>query len=205
MKRDLFIIFFILFISACTMPETKIYSLYLPSPPMTSLSKEEIQEGSEQKNILSENFLVIHVNSPKYLAQSYIAYRNSPYQLEISRYSKWESSPGDMVREAMKASISSTGIFREVRASHILPGGFYSLEIDLKRFERFDEGNDSYGELVYDVRLSSPDSIELYGSTISKRVKLYDRTFLSLAKGLSSALSESIKEVTDNLAIQVKK
>jgi ABC-type uncharacterized transport system auxiliary subunit len=197
-KRGLFIAVFILFISACTMPETKIYSLHLP--PMTLPDFDKGGKGG-----FSEKSLVILVNAPKYLSQSYIAYRNSPYQLEISRYSKWEASPGDMIREAFKAAISSTDLFKEIRTPNILQAGFYSLEISLKKFERFDEVNDSYGELLYDVKLFSPDNKELYRDTISKKVKLDDRTFLSLAKGLSSALSESIKESTDHIVTTVKK
>ena len=152
-----------------------------------------------------EKSIVILVNSHKYLSQTYIAYRNSPYQLDISKYSKWEASPGDMIREALKNSLSSTGVFKEVRISNTIPGGFYSLEINLKKFERFDEGSDSYAELLYDVKLFSPDIVDLYHAAISKKVKLDDKSFLSLAKGLSSAMSDGIKEVTDSIVLCVKK
>jgi len=152
-----------------------------------------------------EKSIVILVNSHKYLSQTYIAYRNSPYQLDISKYSKWEASPGDMIREALRNSLFLTGVFKEVRISNTIPGGFYSLEINLKKFERFDEGSDSYAELLYDVKLFSPDIVDLYHVTISKKVKLDDKSFLSLAKGLSSAMSDGIKEVTDSIVLCVKK
>jgi uncharacterized lipoprotein YmbA len=180
------LILFIFFVGACTMPETKIYSLHLP-----------IEVGIVNKK--ADASIVIRTHSPGYLTQPYIAYRNSPYQLEISRYSKWESSPSDMVKEAFKDSLYSTGLFKEVRALNITPGGFYLLDINLKRFERSDEGNDSFGEFVCDVSLFSPDGSELYRSNVSKRVELDDRSFLSLARGLSSALHDGIGEIKNSI------
>ena len=60
-------------------------------------------------------------------------------------------------------------------------------------------GNDSFGEFVFDVQFISPEGKELYQNSISKRTKLEDRTFLSLAKGLSGAVAEGVDEVRDNI------
>jgi len=184
------------------MPETNIYSLYIPNPPLPSFSPPQAER---EGGFSAAAAIVIRIHSPRYLTQSYIAYRYSPYQLEISRYSKWESPPGDMVKEAFKDSLSTTGLFKEVRVLNTISGEFYSLEINLKRFEGYDAGNDSFGELLFDVNLFSPDGRELYIGTISKKVKLDDRGFLSLAKGLSSALTEGIGEVRNSIVIQIKK
>jgi len=205
MQRFLAVIFSVIMISACTMPETKIYSIYMTTLPLPSFSLGEIKRGVNEKESKAEKSLVIMIDAPRYLSQAYIAYRNSPYQLEISRYSKWESPPNNMVREAFKNRISSAGNFKEVRLSNIIPNGFYSLSINLKKFERYDEGNDSFGDLFFDVQLTSPDGKELYHETISKHVKLNDETFLSLAKGLSSALSESIEEVSKIITERLQK
>jgi hypothetical protein len=109
-----------------------------------------------------------------------------------------------MLRRVFKDTLSYTQRFKEVKAINIVPDGFYSLKINLKRFERSDTGNDSFGELVFDVQLLSPDGKELYQHSISKRTKLEDRSFLSLAKGLSSALSEGVDEVRDNIDRSLK-
>src|SRR4030043_270678 len=204
MQRVLLIILSIFFISACTMPETNIYSLYLPNPPSPPFSKGGMGRFSNETNAKSDASIVIRMHSPRYLTQSYIAYRYSPYQLEISRYSKWESPPSDMVKEAFKDSLSVTGLFKEVRVLNTISGEFYSLEINLKRFEGYDAGSDSFGELLFDVNLFSPDGRELYSGNISNKVKLDDRGFLSLAKGLSSALTEGIGEVRNSIVIQIK-
>lgn len=198
MKRILLIILSVSLISACSMPETKIYSIYLSAPPAPPDIRQVKADEANKRSV------VILMDSPRYLAQPYIAYRNSPYQLEISRYSKWESPPGDIVKEAFKNFLLSSGVFKEIRASNVVPEGFYSFEIKLKKFERYDQGNDFYGELVYDVKVCSPDSKELYRATVLKKVKLDNSTFLCLAEGLSSALSESIKEVTGSLSVVMR-
>ena len=172
--------------AACSMPETQIYSLHLPTP-----------KNSPNKNTNASIAILIH--SPRYLTQPYIAYRKSPYQLLISRYSKWESSPEEMVSHAIRDTLSTTGLFKEIRTSYVVPAGFYSLTIHLKRFERIDEGDDSFGELSFEANLRSPNGREIYQRSVSKRTKLEDKSFLSLTKGLSSALAEGITEIRGNL------
>lgn len=184
----------IFFLSACTMPDTKIYSLNLNAPEISS----PVKDGFSDKS------LVILVNAPRYLSQPYIAYRNSPYELEISRYSKWEASPQEMLRGTLKNYLSSAGVFKEVRVSNVVPEGFYYLETDIKKFERYDEGNDSYGELMFDCGLYSSDEARISGTTISKKIKLEDGTYLSLAKGLSKALDQAIKEAIETLMTNQK-
>jgi len=176
-----------LFLSSCTMPDTKIYSLNLNAPEISSSVKDDFSGKS----------LVILVNAPRYLSQPYIAYRNSPYELELSRYSKWDASPQEMFKGALKNYLSAAGVFKEVRVSNVVPEGFYSLDIDIKKFERYDEGNDSYGELMFDCALYSSDEVRISGSTISKKIKLEEKTNLSLAKGLSKALDQAIKEAIE--------
>jgi ABC-type uncharacterized transport system auxiliary subunit len=202
MKKVLIVILAIVGLSACTMPETKIYSIYVTTSPAPPVMKEETT-GTMEK--FSNTSLDVLVNSPRYLSQPYIAYRSSPYQFEVSKYSKWESSPNDMVKRALKEALSSEGIFKEVRASTIVPEGFYSLEIDLKKFERYDEGNNAFGELALDAKLLSPDNEEINRIAISKRVKLQDSSFLSLAKGLSQTVNDTVQEIKEALLINMKK
>jgi hypothetical protein len=175
------------------MPETKIYSIYIPID-------SKIVNGKTDNSVT----IVVVVHAPRYLTQPYIAYRESPYQLKISKYSKWDAPPSEIVRGGFKDSLSSTEIFQEVRISNTVPISFYSLKINLKKFERYDEGKDSFGELLMDVDLLSPDAKELYRGSISKRVRLDDQSFLSLAKGLSSALTEGISEVRGNIVQSLK-
>ncbi len=204
MKKSVLIVLTVLLISACAMPETKIYSIQLSAPPPVSHG-EEGTTGNAQTHGGSAKSIAVLIDSPRHLAQSYIVHRNSPYHLEISKYSKWVATPSEMIREAMKDYLSSTGLFREVRGSAVARDEFYVVEINLKKFEQSEEGKDSFGDILFDVKLVSPEAGELYRGTVSRHVRLDDRTFLSLAKGLSASLSESVKEITDRIVVQLQK
>jgi len=185
MRRMFVMVSVLISLTACSMPETKIYSLALPDAVMTDSTTQDRQAS-----------LAIIMDAPRHLSQSYIVYRNSPYQLRISRYAKWESPPDEMVKKAIQHSLSDTGKFHDVSTSSLISEGSYVLEINLKRFERTGEGNDIFGELAFDMKLVSSDNRELSHAEITKKVKLEDREFLSLAKGLSAALAEAVQEVT---------
>jgi len=174
------------------MPETRIYSLYVP-----------IDRGKTIHTKVDASIAMM-INSPRHLTQPYIVYRKSPYQLEISRYSRWDESPEKRLCEVFKEAVSSIGVFKEIRVTNSLPGGYYSLMINLKKFERSDSGNDSFSELVFDVNFISPDDKKLFQSTISKKSKLDDRTFLSLTKGLSNGLTEGVEEVKNRIEMSLK-
>lgn len=189
MKKTVFSLL-IVFLASCSMPETRIYSLHLPNP-----SSHKGMTGAK----VSDTSVAVSVDSPRYLTQPYIAYRNSPYQLSISRYSKWDSAPDEIVKEAFRDSLSSTGLFRDVRTSNSISSEVYSLKISLKRFERSDEGEISFGEVAFDAGLISPDGKSLYLGAVTKKVRLEDRSFLSLAKALSAALGEGTEEVRGNV------
>ncbi len=191
MRKSVPVFFLIFFLGACSMPETQIYSL-------------SMSNGKNSANTKSDLSVAVLVNSPRYLTQPYIASRTSPYQLLISRYSKWDSAPDEMVRQAFSDNLSSSGLFRNVRASNVVPGGFYSLKIYLRQFDRIDEGDTSFGELAFNASLYSPEGKELYQGTFTKKVKLENRSFVSLAKALSGALAEGMEEAKANVAKSLK-
>lgn len=180
----------VLLFSACAVQETKIYSLNVPAEKTTANSSADAS-------------IVIIVHTPRYLSQPYMAYRNSPYQLNISRYSKWDASPNEMLKEVFKDALSSMGLFKEVLLSNSIHGGAYSLRINLRRFERSNTASGPYGELLFDAGLITPDNREIYRAAISKQVKLDDRSFLSLAQGLSAALAEGVDEVKKSIRVSL--
>jgi len=181
MKRVFCLITVIFLFAACTMPETKIYSLSLPAE----------RKLSDNKSDYSVN---IRVHSPRYLAQQYLAFRTSPYQIDISRYSKWESSPVEMVRDAFRDSFYSRGISKDVKTSNLVPAGYYSVDIQLRRFERTGPDHDLFGEIGFEIVVSSPEGKEIYRKTVSKKIRLDNKDNLDLAKALSAALSEAVEE-----------
>lgn len=192
-KNNLFFICFLiiiflvsLFLSACTMPRTKIYSLNI-----------DYTHTEYLKSKFADKSLAVIVNAPRHLSQPYIVYRHSPYEMEISKYSRWDSTPQEIIKKNLKDYLSFQKIFKEVKTSYTYQEGFYILEIDLKKFERFDSKNDSYGELLFDYTLLSSEGNEIASSSIHKKEVLKEKSFLELAKILSNALNEACIEMKD--------
>lgn len=199
MRKSLPVLLLIVFLGACSMPETQIYSLNMTDAPSSFSADRAKTVGAK-----SDMSLAVLINSPRYLAQPYIAYRTSPYQLVVSRYSKWDAPPDEMVRQAFGDKLSSSGFFKHVRTSSVVPGGFYSLKINLKQFDRLDEGDTAFGELAFSVSLLSPEGKELYQGAFTKKVKLENRNFASLAKALSGSLAEGMEEIKANVEKSLK-
>jgi len=175
----------VLLMAACSMPETRIYSLHMPADNNKVLARKQAM-------------ITVRVQSPRYLAQPYIAHRLSPYQLDISRYAKWDSAPVEMVREIFRDSLSA--VYQDVRASNFAPEGSFVMNINLKRFERVD---DAYAELAFDAVLYSAEGKELYHREEQKKVQIDTKDSSGLAKGLSAALNESVKEVLAGMGSKI--
>jgi uncharacterized lipoprotein YmbA len=181
MKSLAAVVFSLVFLLSCTTSGTGIYSLSLP--PM-----------KERPNVEPHASVNITLHAPRYLEQPYIAYRISSYEVELSKESRWNSAPAIMMRQAIKESLCSSGLFAVVRTLAVVPPGFYDFEVNLRRFERFDKGNDSFGELDFEISFRSPGCRVLYNGSISKEATLADRSDSSLARFLSEALSQGLNE-----------
>ncbi|MBF0338602.1 MAG: membrane integrity-associated transporter subunit PqiC [Nitrospirae bacterium] len=194
MIRLVMIMALLLFVGACNMPETKIYSLYVPSDtPTTDTGKVD-----EPKRKIAMPLAII-VDSPRYLTQPYIAYRNSPYELTIARYTKWDSAPVKIIGGELKTALSKRTLFSDVRVTNTIPANSHILKVNLRKFERYDAPLASYAELILDAELISPQGENLYRMTFSKRVKLNDGSFKSLAEGISMAVYEAIEQLCKDI------
>jgi len=164
-------------VASCTMPETKIYSLHIPAENAAVQSRKPVM-------------VTLRVESPRYLGQPYIAWRVSPYQLEISGYAKWELPPVDMIKEHFRDALVAR--FQQVRVSNAVPEGAVVLFINLRRFEGV---NDQFGELMLDAELFTAEGKEIHRMTVTKKVLLETTDSAGLAKALSSALHDAVQEV----------
>lgn len=179
------LLFGVILLVACSMPETRIYSLHLPPDSSKPVARKQAM-------------ITLRVQSPRYLAQPYVAHRLSPYQLDISRYAKWDSAPDEMVREIFRNALSAQ--YQDVRASNYVSEGSLVLNINLKRFEQVDA---SFAELAFDAVLYSAEGKELYRIEEQKRVEIDTKDTAGVAKGLSAALSDAVREVLSGLVSKI--
>lgn len=168
--------------AACSMPETRIYSLNM------------LAERPAQPEAPRSSSVAVSVQANRYLAQPYIAHRVSPYQLDLSRYAKWEASPADMVRDSMRDALIPS--FRDVRAGSAVSTGFYTLQINLKRFEM---NGSAAAELAMDIQVIAPDGREVFRRSIAKLANLGGSDYVNLAKGMSAMLGETVAEIKTDL------
>jgi len=180
------LIYFVLYLSVCSIPDSKIYTL------------QTLEEFKRDKVLNEKSFkhsLNIIVDSPRYLTQPYIVTRYSDYQIEIARYSKWETNPKDILSKRIKEVLESLDLFREVTLNDNTTDEAYLMRLDLKRFEMLHYGRDYYGEITVDIDFISPEGKRVYADRLSKRIKLKDDSFTELAKELSNALNEIIETI----------
>ena len=185
-------IMFLLFIPACSMPETRIYSISV-------LHDLKATDSPVDKSI------VIQMDSENYLRQPYIVHRNSPYELDIAKYSKWESSPYKMVRKELKDSLLSLDLFSDISVSSVSQKNSYILRVDLSKFERHDEGEKSYAFLEFDVDLLSPVGQKIYSDSVSSKEALDGRDFKNLAEVMSLSLKRGIDKTVIAVAEAIRK
>ncbi|HEX8948871.1 MAG TPA: ABC-type transport auxiliary lipoprotein family protein [Dissulfurispiraceae bacterium] len=183
--------FMIFLLAACSVPDTRIYSL--------NLSSGNRDAGG------STDPLVISVTAVPYLSQPYIVSRTSPYELEVSKYAKWDAAPAELAKSALKENLSGAGLFREVKIARAAAGDSFFLRMELKRFERIDLGREPFGEISLDFELFSPDGKLLSRGAITKKALLDDREYRSLAKGMSLVLSEAVEEVRADVTRAIAK
>lgn len=182
-----FVLLFLLSACSMSMPETRIYTLYMPA------------EEKAAPAVPSDKSITIQMSSEPYLKQSYIAKRSSPYEMEILKYSKWESSPDKIVKNKIREVLSSSGLFKEVKISGAAFSDLYLLKINLKNFEMINEDKGSFALLEFSLELLSADGNKFYEGTISKKTALISPDLTSLAKALSNALEEGAEETRDSI------
>ena len=171
----------LMLVSCMTMPETKIFSLYRPV---------------EEERVLCKSDLSVNVftSAPKHLSQPYIVLRKSDYELDVARYAKWDAAPADTISNTYRLALSP--FFRDIAITRYQDLKTHSVAIELKRFERLDEGEASFAALEYDFSLRTPDGREIYHRKVVKKEALETRDNLNLAMAMSAALMESVEEVT---------
>ncbi|MCX8027462.1 MAG: ABC-type transport auxiliary lipoprotein family protein [Thermodesulfovibrionales bacterium] len=187
MYKILIFVFGILIFS-CSTTTTKIYSINITQYPQ------------ESKKVKTDEALLLKVNSSMYFKQSYIIYRSSVYEMMQSQYAKWDTPPDDFLRHQITKAFMAKGLFKEVhqtKSSHVSKS--FLLNVDIKDFSRYDDINTSYAVLILDVNLKDTLGNSIYNKEISLKQGIDDRSYLSLAKGMSVLMTNALQTITDDV------
>ena len=137
-----YVLFTALVISGCGKVRYPNYHTLSLAPPPAPEGNGGHQLGS---------LAVRDFETPAYLRQGRIVYRESPTQVGFYEYHRWVSNPGMIVTNAMIDALRSSNLFSQVDsdASHIKPA--FLLRGRLERLDEIDYG----GGVQVEVKLSA--------------------------------------------------
>jgi cholesterol transport system auxiliary component len=170
------------------------YSLSLPPAPPS------LAQAVQQPATLA----VRKLETPAYLRQGRIVYRENPNQIGFYEYHRWATDPGATVTTAVIDSLRSSHLFASVgpydsqqRPDYILTG----------RLERLDEIDDGGGVRV-EARLSAELTNLRTGAVVwtgdaSETSNVDQRNVNSVVAEMSTALQASIQRLVASMQEQV--
>ena len=174
--------------AACSMPETRIYSLNADAGPKAAAKQAPVAVS-------------VRVQSPRYLAQPYIVERVSPNQLAVSRYGRWEGTPEEMVKGVLRDALRPR--VREVTVNRAVVDAF-ALNVEVKRFEKSIEGKASSALLILDYSLVGPDQSERFRSTCSRKIALQGADNQEFARAMGEAVASAAEEIAATVSERLR-
>ena len=170
------------------------YTLAL-APPLSPKSNEGHSLGALQ---------VRRFETPAYLRQGRIVYRESPTEVGFYEYHRWFTDPGATVTTAIVGALRSSGLFMQVESepSHTKPD--FLLRGQLERLDEIDYG----GAVRVEVKLSAQlvnlraESIVWSGDE-TETGQVEKITVNSVVIGMSGAVQKCIDRLLADMQRQV--
>jgi uncharacterized lipoprotein YmbA len=152
---------------------------------------------------LSVTLGVARVAAAEPYRQERIIYRTSPYEVQLYGGERWESSPADMVGQALLDRLRRSGLFRRVVVWRRGEADA-RLEVRLRRFEEVDESDGWYGVVELEYEVIDGDGKSLFRGVSDQRLRAESRSVDGVVRALSRGLSTSLDEVTAQTAGAIK-
>lgn len=187
MYKILIFVFGILIFS-CSTATTKIYSINITQYPQ------------ESQKVKTDDLLLLKVSSNRYFKQNYIIYRSSIYEMMQSQYARWDTPPDEFLKHQITKALITKGLFKEVHQTKpSYANKYFLLHVDIKDFSRYDDLNTIYAVLILDINLKDALGNSIYNKEISLKQGIDDRSYLSLAKGMSVLMTNALRTITDDI------
>lgn len=142
--------------------------------------------------------------TPAYLRQGRIVYRQTPEQIGFYDYHRWASDPGQVVTGAMMDCVRSAGLFSFVEAYDGQENAEYLLS---GRVERLDEVDYKNGVRVV-VKLSAQLLNRKTGATIwagdtTTTTNVSKREVSSIVRAMDQAAQEGVEQLVEDMKKQL--
>jgi ABC-type uncharacterized transport system auxiliary subunit len=142
--------------------------------------------------------------TPAYLRQGRIVYRDSPEQIGFYNYHRWASEPGQLVTTAMIDTLRSVGSFSVVEPYDGREHTPYVLQGRLERLDEIDYDN----HLQVEVRLSAQLLNTKTGTTVwagetTKTALVDQRQVNSVVRAMGEATQQSLDQLVQDMTKQL--
>ncbi len=145
-------------------------------------------------------------DTPGYLRQGRIVYRESPEQVGFYEYHRWASEPGQAVTSAVIESLRTTGLFSSVEPYDGQEHPEYLLR---GRLERLDEV-DYNGKVAVEVKLSAELSntrtgASVWAGSVTKTSDVATRDINSVVTAMSQATQTCVSQLVIDMEQRLRK
>jgi uncharacterized lipoprotein YmbA len=172
-----------------------------PNYYMLALAPSKNPPSSERQKLPA--VAVQRFETPAYLRQGRIVYRQTPEQIGFYEYHRWASDPGQVVTTAMIDSLRSAGIFSTVE---IYDGQEHAPYLLQGRLERLDEVDYKHGVQV-EVRLfaqllDTKTGTAVWAGDTTKNVLVEQRQVRSVVQAMGQATQDGVEQLVQDLRNQ---
>ena len=174
--------------------------VHYPDYYMLSIAPSEDPSSADSHKLSA--VAVQPFETPAYLRQGRIVYRQSPEQIGFYDYHRWASDPGQVVTGAMMDCVRSAGIFSFVEAYDGQENAEYLLSGRLERLDELDYKNGVQVEVTLSAQLLNRKTgavVWTGNSTTTKNVGQRD------VRSVVHAMDQATQEVVERLVADMKK
>ena len=173
-----------------------------PDYYMLALAPSNDPPATENQKLPS--LAVQRFETPAYLRQGRIVYRQTPEQIGFYDYHRWASDPGQVVTSAVIDHVRSAGVFSIVEARDGQERADYLLS---GRLERLDETD--YNKAVQvEVRLSAQlvnrkTGAPVWTGDMTTTANVSDRQVSSVVRAMDQAMQDGIEQLVLGMTKQL--
>jgi uncharacterized lipoprotein YmbA len=173
-----------------------------PNYYMLALAPSKDPPSSESQKLPA--VAVQRFQTPAYLRQGRIVYRESPEQIGFYDYHRWASDPGQVVTMAMIDNLRSAGVFSTVE---IYDGQEHAPYLLQGRLERLDEVDYKHGVQV-EVRLTAQvlntrTGTAVWAGDTTTTANVNQRQVNSVVRAMGQATQEGIEQLVQDMKKQL--
>lgn len=141
--------------------------------------------------------------TPAYLRQGRIVYRQTPEQIGFYEYHRWASDPGQVLTTAMIDSLRGADIFSTVQIYDGQQHAPYVLQGRLERLDEIDYENGVRVEVrLFAQLLDTKTGVAVWAGDTTKNIIVEQRQMKSVVRAMAQATQDGVEQLVRDLRKQ---